>query len=297
MDFERWINLIAPFDEPTSRLYHVNILSALLVTLLWIILNFLPKLKQSKFPIRKLLKLIKLYLFSYAYWWNPSTRKDYLLFFINGFLKSIFFIPLISISFITAQQTLSMTHFFFGEMVMLPLNGFFLVLFAFAVFVFDDALRFYHHFLMHKIPLLWRFHKTHHEATVLTPFTLFRTHPVESLMGSVRNGIVLGISSGVFVYLFKSPLTVWTIMGVNGFGYFFNLFAANLRHSQIPISFGFFENFIISPKQHQIHHSNQKKYFGKNLGVNLSIWDKLHNTNLLTKNIDYNTKISFGNQS
>ena len=35
------------------------------------------------------------------------------------------------------------------------------------------------HFLMHKIPFMWEFHKVHHSAEVLTPLTEWRQHPVE----------------------------------------------------------------------------------------------------------------------
>jgi sterol desaturase/sphingolipid hydroxylase (fatty acid hydroxylase superfamily) len=34
------------------------------------------------------------------------------------------------------------------------------------------------HYLSHRIPFLWEFHKVHHSATVLTPLTNFRVHPV-----------------------------------------------------------------------------------------------------------------------
>ena len=34
------------------------------------------------------------------------------------------------------------------------------------------------HYLSHRVPFLWEFHKVHHAATVLTPLTNFRVHPV-----------------------------------------------------------------------------------------------------------------------
>ena len=36
----------------------------------------------------------------------------------------------------------------------------------------------FNHWLSHKVPLLWEFHKVHHTAEVLTPLTNFRVHPV-----------------------------------------------------------------------------------------------------------------------
>ena len=34
------------------------------------------------------------------------------------------------------------------------------------------------HYVPHRVPFLWEFHKVHHSATVLTPLTNFRVHPV-----------------------------------------------------------------------------------------------------------------------
>ena len=36
----------------------------------------------------------------------------------------------------------------------------------------------FNHWLSHKVPFLWEFHKVHHSAEVLTPLTVFRVHPV-----------------------------------------------------------------------------------------------------------------------
>ena len=35
------------------------------------------------------------------------------------------------------------------------------------------------HYLFHRIPALWEFHKVHHSAEVMTTFTEMRQHPIE----------------------------------------------------------------------------------------------------------------------
>ncbi|MFP5520394.1 MAG: sterol desaturase family protein [Bdellovibrionia bacterium] len=274
------LNILFQFDEPTSRLYHVNILSSLALIL------GLALYLQIKNP-KNLKILLKKWLFDKRYWWNSSTKQDYFIYIFNGLLKSLLLVPLLDISFeisrFTVRSLMSMTPG--GDTLDLPTSSLYIGIFSLAVFVWDDFLRFIHHYLMHKIPLLWEFHKTHHNARVLTPITLFRAHPIESVIAVLRNSLSLGVASGIFVYTFGSTMTVWTILGVNGIGFIFNLVGANLRHSHIPLGFGIFENIIISPIQHQIHHSRKTEHYDKNFGVTLAIWDKLFGTHVYSKNI------------
>jgi len=288
MIVEKLASMIFPIDEPTSRLYHLNVVMASVLALGWIFIRF----NHSKMNAKKRIKLVKLIFFNRKYWLHRSALVDYALFFINGVVKALLFVPMLDLSYRIGQLTLSIVktinnyHQHIFETTTLNI-----VLFTLAAFIFDDFLRFVHHVLMHKIPLLWFFHRTHHSAKVLTPITLFRTHPVESIQAVVRNGVSLGIASGIFVGLFESSLTLWTILGVNGFGFIFNLAGATLRHSQIPISFGILENFLISPKQHQVHHSKDSQHSDKNFGVSLAIWDRIFGTIIYSTQIK---KIRFG---
>ncbi|MEC7230725.1 MAG: sterol desaturase family protein, partial [Verrucomicrobiota bacterium] len=50
-------------------------------------------------------------------------------------------------------------------------------LFYLFLFILDDFARYWLHRWLHAIPLLWSFHKVHHSASTLNPFTVFRTHP------------------------------------------------------------------------------------------------------------------------
>ena len=48
--------------------------------------------------------------------------------------------------------------------------------------------------------------------------------------------------------------------------------------SHIWLSFGPLNHIFMSPAQHQIHHSRSDKHRDKNLGVALSLWDKIFGT-------------------
>ena len=154
------------------------------------------------------------------------------------------------------------------------------IAFSVSYLILDDLSRFLLHYCMHNVDFLWYFHKTHHSATTLTPLTIFRVHPVESLLYFTRRLLVFGFVTGVFIWLFSSKLTGLQILGVDMFGFLFNLAAANLRHSHIWISFGKLEKIFISPAQHQIHHSVGSNHF--NMGSIFSFWDRIAGTLLLS---------------
>lgn len=157
------------------------------------------------------------------------------------------------------------------------------ILFAFTLFVINDFCKFMVHLGFHRIPFLWPFHAVHHSATTLTPLTLYRIHPVEFVINSLRSFLVGAVVSGLFVYLFANNISVFTIIGVNLFVFMFNLAGSNLRHSAFYLGFGRWERLFISPAQHQIHHSVEVKHFDKNFGSALSIWDRMFNSFVLSK--------------
>lgn len=279
---ENWTRLqklLFQFDEPTSRLYHVNILSSLaLILVVLALISF-----QQRIPLGSLLKR---WVFRKRYWWNHSTKQDYLIYFLNALFKSFLLVPLFECSFVISQFVIrQLVRFSGGDLLDIPVQNGYLLAFTLGVFVWDDFLRFFHHWLMHKIPFLWNFHKLHHSARVLTPVTLYRSHPVESMIAILRNSLSLGTAIGVFIYIFGSSFSLWTLLGINGFGFLFNLVGANLRHSHIPLGFGPFERLLISPIQHQVHHSKDPAHYDKNFGVSLAIWDALFGSLVFSKGV------------
>lgn len=129
------------------------------------------------------------------------------------------------------------------------------------------------HRLMHEIPLLWEFHKPHHAAEVLTPATSARAHPVEDVIQMNFTAATLGVGFGILNYIFgdAQPLRLLET-NIIFFIYFATVF--HLRHSHIwlPIR-GWLGYIIQSPAHHHIHHSDDPRHYGKNLGFCLSIWD------------------------
>lgn len=148
-----------------------------------------------------------------------------------------------------------------------------------GVFLAEDASRFFLHRLMHRWPLLWAFHRVHHSAEVLTPLTLYRTHPVEVLLNGARGALSVGAVTGLCAFLFGPALHPATILGVDAVGFVWSLLGANLRHSQVFVSYGRrLEHVLISPAQHQIHHSKDPRHYNRNYGELFALWDWLFGT-------------------
>lgn len=157
------------------------------------------------------------------------------------------------------------------------------MLLTLTLFLVDDFLRFYLHYLFHRIPWLWEFHKVHHSAEVLNFATAERIHPFEVIAANVTIAVVVGAVNGVFIALFGDTLTVQTVAGANIFLFVFNIFGGVLRHSPYWVSFGpVVERWVISPAMHQIHHSDDPKHFDKNMGGALSVWDRMFGTLYIT---------------
>jgi len=147
--------------------------------------------------------------------------------------------------------------------------------YSMCLLLVSDLSRYALHRLMHRVPMLWRFHQVHHSAEVLTPFSLYRVHPMEQLLQAIRSIIVVGITAGIFAWLSYGKASVWTVYGVPGVVMIFSVLGANLRHSHSWIPYPrWVEGLIISPAQHQLHHAITSDEQRSNYGSILAIWDR-----------------------
>ncbi len=135
------------------------------------------------------------------------------------------------------------------------------------------------HYLKHKVPALWELHKVHHSANVLTPLTVFRIHPLDSVIFANIVAVSLGVTNGVANYLFGKSVTLFSIDDANIILVLFVHIYVHLQHTHLWIAFtGLAGRVFLSPAHHQIHHSNNPVHFDKNLGSCLAIYDWLFGT-------------------
>tara|TARA_B100000686_G_scaffold332671_3_gene397696 strand:+ start:664 stop:1629 length:966 start_codon:yes stop_codon:yes gene_type:complete len=250
--------------SPGQRLFWVSCLTSMLIALL--VLRF-----QGRPLNRKFLRRVFL---SKRYWLNASARADLRWLGINCLTKGLLATLFVSAKLVFTMAVAYAIQSNLGTAALQEIPWLLVTLiFTLTLFVTEDLSRFILHIMMHRVPFFWRFHKIHHSATTLTPLTLHRVHPFETCLYFAREVFVFGLVSGVFVYFFGGKLTALDILGVQAFGFLFNLMGANLRHSHIWMSFGRLELIFISPAQHQIHHSNLSEHANSNYGTCLAIWD------------------------
>lgn len=213
------------------------------------------------------------------YWFNKSTLNDVIIWIGNHIIQLTIF-PLLFISSLSlASRFYHFLNNIFGEFQFggFP-YGWGIVLYSVSYFLLSDFTRFILHYLMHHNQFLWSIHRMHHTAESLTPITFFRVHPFEMVLFHLRFLLIHGIVTGTFIYLFSEIFDFPTIFGSSFFVFFTNVLGGNLRHSNIPIGFGIFERFLVSPKQHQMHHSKELDMQQSNYGSFFSFWDRLFST-------------------
>jgi len=221
-------------------------------------------------------------LFDKDTWLSRSSQNDYWILAIFGLLQFnllVYFFQYVNPAafadgFVWAMNEIGVTGTTItGYTVALGL------LLTIALFVVDDFAKFFGHWLMHRIPELWEFHKVHHSAEHLNFATAERLHPFEIVFSSTIGAVTIGAVNAVFILFVGDHLTPMTVVGANVFLVAFNIFGGVLRHSPVYLSFGpAVEKYLISPAMHQIHHSERPEHFDKNMGGALAIWDRLFGT-------------------
>lgn len=273
---------ISYLSNPGKRIHYLYLISSFfLAYYVW----YQSKIQQSFFS----------YIFNKKVWTSPSALVDYLFIFFNGFIKIFLIGPYLIFGLSLAYYTNEFLVSYFGIVTCNIDLSTLLILYTFTLTILNDFGSFIIHYLMHKIPFLWEFHKIHHSATVLNPITQYRLHPIELIINNLKNIIIFGLTAGFFDFISEYQVNKVLILGANAFSFIFLFFGANLRHSHVKLKyFPFLENIFISPTQHQIHHSDNPKHFDKNMGAKLAIWDWLFGTLIRSKDIIGSLKFGLG---
>jgi len=260
------------FFDPSKRIHFVYLISSVLLAY-----YVFHKMKVNYSFIK--------YLFNKKVWFSKSAFIDYKFIFFNGIIKVILILPIVrSWRYLGININDHLEESFGIASFSLTQNQTFIGYALFIVIAYDFVF-YLIHLAMHKVSFLWEFHKIHHSAKTLNPITQYRLHPVELIINNLSYAIVSGIALGIFDYLSKEQLSLSFYFNANIFSALFLFWGANLRHSHVKLGyFNFLEKFLLSPRQHQIHHSNNPIHFNRNLGAKLAIWDWTFGTLICSKN-------------
>jgi sterol desaturase/sphingolipid hydroxylase (fatty acid hydroxylase superfamily) len=149
------------------------------------------------------------------------------------------------------------------------------------VFLAYDFAMWFHHWLHHKVPVLWELHRVHHSAEHLNPLTADRFHPLEEMLKGLIVVPITLVALGLagIVFDLSAAAHGFALVKIWFFFRLFNLVGGNLRHMHVWWSWpAWIARVISSPAQHQIHHSIDTRHYGKNLASMFSLWDWLFGT-------------------
>ena len=151
--------------------------------------------------------------------------------------------------------------------------------FMFVSTAIVDLVAYYMHYLQHKLPILWQFHKVHHSAEVMHPISNFREHPFDNLLYGAFLGAAYGVVSGLAVKMLGYIPSVPMLLGVPLLMLAFNLIGYNLRHSHVWLKWpGRLSMIFPSPAHHHVHHSCHPDHIDKNFAFMFPIWDVIFKT-------------------
>ncbi|WP_040247426.1 sterol desaturase family protein [Psychroserpens mesophilus] len=138
----------------------------------------------------------------------------------------------------------------------------------FIFFIISDFVQWNTHRLLHRIPMLWNFHKVHHSVKEMGFAAHLRYHWMEPV---------------VYKSLLYIPIAI-----IGGFDaqdvaivYFFTIAIGHLNHANLGWDYGLLKYIFNNPKMHIWHHAKKLPShvrFGVNYGLTLSIWDYIFKT-------------------
>jgi len=257
--------LVDPFVDPASRTWWGGL----------VITGVIALVAHRRWSTRGALAVLR----------HPSTRLDLQLYLGRILLDLLLGAGSLGLAWLLATHGVRRADALLGRPPeLLVSDGVIALLYTAVLFLSWDASRFALHWLLHRVPALWAFHQVHHSAEVLTPLSFHRLHPVESWLYRLRGALVTGVVAGVFFWLFRGQEHQLTMLGVPAVGLVLNAISGNLRHSQLWLPYpAWLERWLISPAQHQLHHSAEPAHFDANYGTWLAIWDRLAGTLLLAE--------------
>lgn len=136
-----------------------------------------------------------------------------------------------------------------------------------AVMILDFVAQYLVHYLLHRVPWMWRLHMIHHSDTHVDATTGTRHHPGDYLLREIFALLAIFVSGiPLAYYVFYRIVTV--------------LFTY-ITHANINLP-GKLDEWLsvlfITPNMHKFHHHRERPWTDKNFGNIFSLWDRMFGT-------------------
>lgn len=135
------------------------------------------------------------------------------------------------------------------------------------MFLMHDFLSWGVHLLLHRVPILWEFHKVHHSVEEMGFAAHLRYHWMENVVYRTLKYLPLAmVGFGIQEYF---------IMHI------FNLAIGHFNHTNVKLPLGPLKYLFNNPQMHIWHHARhlpEGKRYGVNFAITLSVWDYLFGT-------------------
>lgn len=204
---------------------------------------------------------------------QPKIRKDFWLdafyMFFNFFLFSLVGYYAVSNVFVQLFNDF-LGLFGIENLVAIEINTWPVWAQLLTLFILRDFIHWNVHRLLHRVPVLWEFHKVHHSVEQMGFAAHLRFHWMETIVYRTIEYIPLamigfGIQEFLLVHLFALAI-----------GHF--------NHSNIRVPLGPFKYIFNNPQMHIWHHAKHiPSKTGVNFGISLSIWDYIFGTHYIPK--------------
>ncbi|NNL79960.1 MAG: sterol desaturase family protein [Flavobacteriaceae bacterium] len=203
-------------------------------------------------------------------------RKDFWLdtfyMFFNFFLLNL--IILIALSNTAAQlfnDVLGLIGLELANLQLFDVDDLPLALGLLIFFIVSDFVQWNTHRLLHRVPILWKFHQVHHSVKEMGFAAHLRYHWMEPVIYKSLLYIPIAIIGG---YDAQQVAIV----------HFSALAIGHLNHANLGWDYGPLKYLLNNPKMHIWHHAKalpDHVRYGVNFGLTLSLWDYLFKTDYI----------------
>lgn len=138
----------------------------------------------------------------------------------------------------------------------------------FFLFVFEDFLYYLLHVVDHYTRFFWASHVTHHSSDTFNLTVGFRSSVFQPLYRFIY--FIPLVLIGFKVEDIAVMYSVTQIYGI--------LVHTNFIPKLTKFPLNLIEYILVTPSQHRVHHASNVEYLDKNMGMCLSVWDRVFGT-------------------